>query len=299
MELRQLEHFLAVAEELSFTRAAQRLHVVQSGVSASIKNLERDLGVLLLDRSARQVRLTEAGTRFMAEAYAVLDVAQQAREAAAGDEGELTGTLRLGTMTAIRLIDVPAILGEYHRRHPQVQVLMSAAASGSQGLLTALHERRIDLAFLSTRGAPPGIRRIKVAESVLRLVVPAGDELAGRDRIELGELAGRDFIDGPEGYGTRAVTDAAFAEADVQRRVTLEIADLSTGLDYVRHGLGIALLPDYLLSGDLPAGVVVVPVGGQADLDWPVFLAVREDRTPSAAARALVELVGQWRDRRE
>ncbi len=288
MELRQLEHFLAVAEELSFTRAAQRLHVVQSGVSASIKNLERDLGVLLLDRSARQVRLTEAGTRFMAEAYAVLDAAQQAREAAAGDEGELTGTLRLGTMTAIRLIDVPAILGEYHRRHPQVQVLMSAAASGSQGLLTALHERRIDLAFLSTRGAPPGIRRIKVAESVLRLVVPAGDELAGRD-----------FIDGPEGYGTRAVTDAAFTEADVQRRVTLEIADLSTGLDYVRHGLGIALLPDYLLSGDLPAGVVVVPVGGQADLDWPVFLAVREDRTPSAAARALVELVGQWRDRHE
>ncbi|BDZ57966.1 LysR family transcriptional regulator [Barrientosiimonas endolithica] len=111
VDLRQLEYFLAVAEELSFTRAAHRLHVVQSGVSASIKSLERDVGAPLLDRSSKHVRLTDAGARLVPQAYAVLEAAQRARDAVAADDGELSGTVRLGTMTSVRLLDVPAILG--------------------------------------------------------------------------------------------------------------------------------------------------------------------------------------------
>ncbi|CAG7573082.1 DNA-binding transcriptional LysR family regulator [Barrientosiimonas humi] len=291
MDLRQLEYFLAVAEELSFTRAAHRLHVVQSGVSASIKSLERDVGAPLLDRSSKHVRLTDAGARLVPQAYAVLEAAQRARDAVAADDGELSGTVRLGTMTSVRLLDVPAILGEYHRRHPRVQLLMTAAPTGSRGLVTALQERRLDLAFVATRTGPPGIRFVPIAESELRLVVPEDDELVRRSRVGLPDLAGRSFIDAPEGYGTRAVIDAAFAEAGVGRRVTLEINDLGTGFDYVRHGLGIALLPDYLMPTSDLTGVAVLRMDDVADLTWPVALAARADRAPSAAAAALEELV--------
>ena len=289
VELRQLEHFVAVVEEGGFTRAAARLHVVQSAVSATIKALERELGAPLLDRSPRRVQLTDAGAALLPRARAALDAARDARDAVAEVRGGLRGTLRIGTMTSTRLLPLPALLGEFHRRHPGVLLRTVVAPSGSAGLVDALLERRLDLAFVSLPGAhPPGLRLTALARSALDLVVPAGHPLAGRGSVALGELAGLDFIDSPAGYGTRAVADRAFAAAGVPRRVTIEVPDIATGVDHVRHGLGIALLPRFVL--DDTAGTAVLAVAG-ADLEWPLSLAVPADRALGAAARALVALV--------
>src|ERR1700761_1882198 len=117
MELRQLECFVAVAEEANFSRAAARLHVVQSAVSATIKGLERELGAPLLDRNSKRVQLTDAGAALLPGARTALDAAQAAADAVADVRGGLRGTLRLGTMTSVSLLDLPGLLGSFHQQH--------------------------------------------------------------------------------------------------------------------------------------------------------------------------------------
>jgi DNA-binding transcriptional LysR family regulator len=292
MELRQLEYFVAVAEERHFTRAAVRLHVVQSAVSAAIKALERELGAPLLDRNAKRVRLTDAGEALLPRARVALDAARDARDAVAEVRGGLRGTLRIGTLTSIRVIDLPALLGEYHRRHPGVLIRTAVSPAGSRGLVGMLAEHRLVLAFVSVPGPrPAGVHLVELTGTVMDLAVPPGHPLAGRSSVHIDELAGLDFIDLPAGYGNRDVADRAFAAASVRRHVTIEITDIGTSADYVRHGLGVALLPRFLTGG--AEGIATMPVTG-ADLRWPLSLAVPADRPPGAAARALIALTADF-----
>ena len=131
MELRHLATFVAVAEEGSFTRAADRLHVVQSAVSAGVRNLEKELGAMLFDRSTHSVKLTDAGRALLPEALATLAAAQAARDAVDEVRGGLRGTVVLGTMQAqgMRAIDVPGLLAEFRRDHPAVEVQIRHALS--------------------------------------------------------------------------------------------------------------------------------------------------------------------------
>ncbi|MFF0050749.1 LysR family transcriptional regulator [Streptomyces sp. NPDC005498] len=288
MELRQLECFVTVAEEANFTRAATRLHIVQSAVSATIKTLERELGAHLLDRNSKRVLLTDAGAAFLPRARATLDAAQEAADAVAEISGGVRGTLRLGMMTSVGLIDLPALLGEFHRRHPGVLLQTSAAPSGSQGLVDALRDRRLDLAFVSLPGPrPAGITLIDLTASVLDLVVPADHALAGRRSVRIAELDGMAFVDSPVGYGNRSIVDRAFTAASLSRRVAIEITDIATGVEFVRHGLGVALLPRFVLGGLDGVGTLKVD---DADLDWPLSLAAPSNRPASAAARAMTVL---------
>ncbi|MFH8220547.1 LysR family transcriptional regulator [Streptomyces sp. NPDC018057] len=292
MELRQLACFVAVADEANFTRAAARLHIVQSAVSSTIKSLERELGAPLLDRNSKRVLLTDAGAALLPRARAALHAAQEAADAVAEVSGGLRGTLRLGTLTSVRLLDLPALLGEFHRRHPGVLLRTSAVPTGSQGLVEALLDRRLDLAFVSLPGpCPDGISLTHLTSSVLDLVVPAGHPLAGRGSVSIAELTGLDFVDSPLGYGNRTVADRAFAAASVPRRVTVENTDIATGADYVRHGLGVALLPRFSLGA--AEGVAVLTVR-DADLDWPLSLAVPSAHRPGTAARAMIEMAHEF-----
>jgi len=123
------------------------------------------------------------------------------------------------------------------------------------------------------------------------LVVPVDHPLAARDEVSIGDLAGLDFIDSPLGYGNRAVADRAFAASAVPRRVTVEMSDIFTGVDFVRHGLGVVLLPDYVIGA--AQDVKTLTVTG-ADLRWPLGLAWPAGRRPSAATRALIAVVHEF-----
>ena len=133
MELRQLEYFVAVAGERSFTRAAQRLHVVQSAVSAAITALEKDLHVVLLERNARRVQLTEAGEALLPEAQAVLDAALAARNAVEGLSRGLRGTLRVGMLADLGIMDLPGLARDFRNRYPGVELQLRDAPAGSAG----------------------------------------------------------------------------------------------------------------------------------------------------------------------
>ncbi|MER6926274.1 LysR family transcriptional regulator, partial [Streptomyces spiralis] len=131
MELRHLQHFVAVAEDQHFTRAAERLMVSQSGLSASIRALERELRAPLFVRTTRRVTLTEAGRALLGEAERILAQVRAAHEAVAAVQGVLRGTLTLGTEQCIAGVDVAGLLAAFRRRHPEVEIRLRQAGSGA------------------------------------------------------------------------------------------------------------------------------------------------------------------------
>ena len=192
MELRHLEYFVAVAEELSFTRAAARLHVVQSGVSATIRALEQHLRAELFERGPQRIALTDAGTALLPEARAALDAAQGARDAVAQVRGGLRGTVNVGAMTSVTILDLPGLLGRFTADHPGVTVRLRAAPSGSAGLAQSLLDGEFDLAFLSDIDRPhTGLDIHPLARVRMAAIVPDDPRLVGPLGRRLGKALHR------------------------------------------------------------------------------------------------------------
>jgi DNA-binding transcriptional LysR family regulator len=288
MELRHLEHFLAVAEEQSFTRAAARLHLVQSALSVSVRALERELGGQLFDRNTHRVELTDAGQALAPEARRTLAAADAARDVVAAVHGGIRGTVRIGIMHALSLIDLAALLTRYHRERPEVQLIPRAAQGGSAELTADVGEGRLDLAFAALPGAYPATLSARpLAAEEMMLACPPGHPLAKRRRIPLAELDGERFVDFPAGWGTRLAADRLFLQAGLHREIAVEVADIPNVTDLVRAGFGFAFLGPSTVP--YPRGLPLRHVR-----PCPVFtvsLITPKLRPLSAAARALAELV--------
>ena len=291
MELRHLEYFVAVAEELSFTRASRRLHVVQSGVSSAIQGLERELGAALFDRDRHRVTLTEAGRALLPEARATLAAAQAAADAVAETTAGLRGALSIGTMISTGPVGLPVVLGRFHEQHPGVLVKLRVMPGGSAELAREVISGGLDLALLSLPGeAPAGLAVRPLAQEPLALICAAKHPLAGEKSVPLEALAEEAFIDFPVGWGTRAIIDRAFAAAGIDRQVSFEVADYATAAGLVGNGLGVAFVPTSAAASPGQAGIARVRV--DAPLDWRILVATAATRRASAAARAfLAELL--------
>lgn len=289
MNLRQLETFVAVAEEGGFSRAAERLHVVQSAVSAAIRTLERELGAELLTRTARGAEPTDAGAALLPEARATLAAAQAARDAVDQASGGLRGTVTLGIMQSMRppAPIVPALLSRFGTTHPGVAVRVRHGG-GSQEMAEQVADGTLDLAFVALQAAVPGVAFTPLSSQPMVLACAAGHPLAGRAGVELSALADLTFADLPPRWGTRTANDRAFAAAGVERAVTYEINDTSTLVDFVRHGLAVTILPPSML-GDAD-GVATVPIRRHRP-SFDVGIAAPGGRRMSASARALLALI--------
>ncbi|MEV6302155.1 LysR family transcriptional regulator [Actinoplanes sp. NPDC051861] len=289
MEQRQLEFFIAVAEELNFTRAAHRTHAVQSTVSASIRALERDLGTPLFDRSTTRVALTAAGRALLPEAKNALESLDTARAAVEGAGQGLRGSLRVGTLAGLTVIDLPTLAGAFRKQHPGVRVNMTVAAEGSSGLLDRLRSHRLDVAFVGvdTLGVE-GIDLTPIASFQPRLLVPADHPLASSGPVSPSALADEQFIDLPAGYCNRIRSDNDFRRAGLNRTVVVEVSDLTTVPRYVEAGLGIAVVPPLRSE----SGTAVVPV----DLNppataWTLAVARSSAVPASRALKAFLDLI--------
>jgi DNA-binding transcriptional LysR family regulator len=292
MEIRQLEYFVAVAEERSFTRAANRLYLAQSGVSATIKALEGELGIQLLDRNSKRVELTPAGTELLERAREVLVATRRAVDAIDAIRGGLTGHVRIGTTTARGFIDLPAMLGDFRRHHPGVRFTLTLAERGSADLVEAVASGKLDLAIASLPGfSSSRILLRDLASAPMDLVVPAEHPLASIDGVRLEDLAGEAFVDLPVGYGSRRIVDDAFIDAQLHREVAVEVADSLSGVDYVAHGLGLAILPRFTI----PSRPEVRQIRLRSpNLRWPMSVATSTRHPPSAAANALLDVVADY-----
>jgi DNA-binding transcriptional LysR family regulator len=287
VELRQLNHFVAVAEEQSFTKAARRLSYVQSALSVSIQSLERELGVRLFERTTHRVALTDAGDALLPSARETLASAERTREIAEALRGLLRGTVRIGIMQSFGFLDIADLLGRFHRQHPDVEIQIRPSAGGSQALVEELKSGGIDIGFVSVMEDPVGVSTSELGVEELHLVGMPELLPARRARVQLRALADATFIDFPAGWGIRAAVDQAFAAAGIDRRPTIEVADVGACLHLLRAGLGVALLPQSLLDGDdrLQSRRLA------SRLTWRVVMALPSNRPPRAAARAFAELV--------
>lgn len=294
--LEALRKFVVVAEELSFTRAAQRLHVVQSGVSTGVSALERELGTPLFYRDRHSVALTEAGRVLLPEARATLAAALAATDAVAEAAAGLRGVLSIGTMISTGAIDVPSLVGRFHQAHPGVLVRLRVLPSGTADLASAVADGALDLALLSLSGQPPdGVAVRQLAQEPLVLICAPEHPLASVSRgradgadgaagVPLSAVAGETFIDFPGGWGSRAVVDRAFTAAGIDRQVAFEVTDYATVAALVGSGLGVAMMPESAVAR-LP-GVVSIAVA--ATLTWRIQVATAAGRRPGAAARAFL-----------
>lgn len=289
MELRQLEYFVAVAEERHFTRAARRALVSQSGLSASIRALERELGAPLFVRSTRHVELTEVGRAVLVDARRALAGAAAARDAAAAVRGLLRGTVVVGTEQCVTGVDVPRVLAAFRAAHPGVEVRLRH--EGSLALLGQIPASRVDVAFVAITGpVPEGVRLFPVARSPMVLLCHPEHEVAAGGEPTWADLGSQVFVDFPPDWSIRQLGDRAFARAGLEREVELEVNDVHSLIDLVRHGLGIAIVPEAVARKDKAAGLAVRPLPGAAGIDWEVAVAVGAGERAGPAALELCRI---------
>ncbi len=288
MELRQLAHFLAVAEQAHFTRAAAQVHVTQSSLSSSIRALERELGSDLFARSTRRVELTEAGRALLAPARRAVAAAEDARDAVAGVRGLVRGRLAIGAIQTLGPVDVPGLLARFHRRHPAVTLRLHHAAVPSLVRRTA--DGELELAIVDRPLGPQGGRvhaRTLGTESLV-LGVPADDPLAGRRRARLRDLGGRDFVEYRPDSSLRAGIDHACHTAGLERRVACELDTIPDLVELVALGAGVSLLPPAAVR---MAGGRVIGIPTDPSIPRELLVVTPNDRLPTPAAAALLELL--------
>ncbi len=234
MDTRQLEYFVTVAEELNFTRAAERLFAVQSTVSAGVAALEKELGTVLFERSTKRVALTASGTALLPEALAAIDAVDRVRSSIAETRQGVRGRLRVGIFTNFRFVDLPRMFGEYHREYPLVDLQLAASATGSTGLADDVRRGRVDVAFMGLpRSDLVGFAALELARSRFVAVLPERHRLAERARISLADLAADDWVDSAPGFGNRIVLERAMAVAGISRELKTQVSDLGTVPEFV------------------------------------------------------------------
>ena len=184
MELRQLRHFLALVEERSITRAAEREHIVQSGLSNSIHALERELGTPLYIRGTRPVRLTAAGDALVGSAHRTLASAAQAEQAVRHTRDVLIGTLRIGiSLSAQHLVPFASYLGDFTRRHPGIDLRLQYA--GALTMISMVKAGEVDCVIGPAVSQVPGVRMSRLAREPLHLVCRADHAMAGQAEVTL------------------------------------------------------------------------------------------------------------------
>ena len=259
MELRHLKYFHAVAEELSFSRAAERMHVVQPALSRQVAALEQELGVKLFDRTTRGVQLTAAGRALKDRVDAILPTLDEALDITRLTASGEIGRLEIGYIAAAMWSILPAILAEHRRRHPRISFRLHELIMGGEPL-DPLLEGSLDVAFVR----PVAVFRTITFEPLLRepfvAVLPEGHPLAASERVDLAELADERFVlmsrtgyPGSHELYERACRDAGFVPAIVDE------GDSPNALYMVASGFGVALAPASARMSGLP-GVVFVPL---------------------------------------
>ncbi|NYT38982.1 LysR family transcriptional regulator [Allopusillimonas soli] len=268
MDFRQLNYFVAVAQELSFSGAAKKLHISQPPLSQQIKLLEEDLGVQLFERTRRVVKLTHAGALFLERATEILAQYAHARALCAWTKDGQAGMLRIAFTASVPMFDAfPHILQGFRGRYPRIELALRHLSTGEQ--LQALSSGDIDVGFLrpsSSFKAPPTLETTDLWRDELVLAVAQHHPLASATRrIRLEQLAREDFILFPQasGCGLFEHITTLTAQAGFTPTIVQEVQENSTTLALVAAGLGVSIVPS-IYSQTKPPGVVFKRLQGDA-----------------------------------
>jgi LysR family transcriptional activator of glutamate synthase operon len=290
MKLRHLSYFIAVADQLSFSKAAEGLRVAQPAISQQIRALERELGAQLFDRVGKRVSLTEAGRALLPHARQII-AAVEAAENEVHERNSLTrGTASLGAPPTVSTHLLPDQLLRFKRKHPGLEVTLREA--GTETLLQLIEVGQLDLAIVAADRLPDIVESVPLLEEEYVLAVSAQHplRLAARKTVRLADLAAEAFILFPEGYRLREVTLSACRRAGFEPKVALDGGAMQSALEFVAAGLGVALMPELALEGR--KDIHALSISDQS-LRRTLGLVWRKGRYLSPAARALREFLTQ------
>ena len=288
MQLHQLAYALAVAEEESFTRAADRLHLAQPSLSRQVRLLEQELGVVLFNRGPGQgrVTLTPDGAALLPFMQRVLADIEATGAEARALSGMARGHLAVGaTPSLVTSVLAPALV-EFHTSHPGIE--LSVVEAGSHQLVPQVASGEVDLALVVLPVTEPLVVTTPLFDDPLVLAVAPGHPFAGRRprRAHVRELDGLDLVMFREGYDLRTTTLDACREAGVHPRLVSQGGEMAGVLSFVAAGLGAAVVPAIALPAD--GSLVGVPFAAPS-LVRTVALAQRGDRALARPARALAD----------
>lgn len=282
VSLRQMEYFVAVVEESSFTRAAEQLHVTQPALSHQIKALEKSVGGDLLERLSRGVRLTPMGRAFLPHAQLAVRSAARAQRAARASAGAAGGELHIASVHSVAVGILPDVFARWRREHPGVGLVLHEYAS-TEALEEELERGTADLAV------GPRPRRwdgpvVEVGQEEIALIVPFDDPLAERSSVRLEELADHNWVRCAMEPVVEGVPflDLVCGRAGFTPRTALRTEHTSTAVRMAAAGVGIVAAPSHVVRGGIGEDCVVLPV----DPPWSRALAVfsRVELTGAAAA---------------
>lgn len=285
--LRQMQIFQAVAESLSYTRAAEALHLTQPAVFAQVRELQAQVGQPLIERLGRGLYLTEAGQAVLESARAILGEVDALEMRLAEIRGLARGRLRLAVVSTAKY-DLPAAIGAFSAAHPGIEVTLTVG--NRQELLDRFVRNADDLYIL---GQPPEGLEAEAevyAQNPLVVIAPPGHPLAGR-RVALAELAAYPFLTREEGSGTRRAVEAAFAAAGVVPRVRMQLGANEAVKQGVIAGLGLSVLSRGTLALELRHGYLVELDVEGFPLMRPWYVAWPRARRPSLATTAFLALL--------
>jgi DNA-binding transcriptional LysR family regulator len=247
MELRHLQHFIALAQEGSFTRAARKVNIVQSALSNSIKELEEELGSRLVERTTRKVSITETGMLFLQHARATLASLEGAVEAVRSQDGVVRGQLRLGIMQSLgSYLELAPLLKQFRSAFPMVNV--SVRVQFGDTVPELVRSGEIDLSFraIIDKDQWPGIQLIPYMQDRLVAVCPSDHPLASRSSVTIETLSNEIFVDLTRDRALRRLVDKVFAQHHLKRTTAFEVSEIQTAMQFVANGLGVAIVPSAL-----------------------------------------------------
>lgn len=285
MDLRQLAAVVAVADHGSFSAAARSLHTVQSNVSTHIARLERELGVVLVDRTTGQ--LSDEGTALVNRARRVQAELDALVADVAAVNNEVSGVVRVGVIGTTARWLLPPLLRAMAADYPRVHVVVVDATTTS--LLPQVHSGQLDLAVLALPVSDPDIEAETLFDEDLVLIAPTAHPLADRDRITLPELAEHELLLGPPGTSYRDALDRQARAQGVELRTNAEIDGMRLLASLAFEGFGAAVLPASARARWLSGTFKVVAIEGLTGRE--VGLARRRRGLPSAPARALAGVI--------
>lgn len=290
VELKQIKHFVAVAEELNFRRAAERLHITQPPLSQSIKSLEETVGVKLFERNTRGVHLTKAGEAFLGESLEILSAAQRsisvARQAAQGE----VGTLRLGySASAIFSKPLTSALAKLLTERPLIELQL---CEGNALLhIASLKAGKLDAAVLRAdldENSLAGLSVSRLGDEPLLVLLPPGHRLQAKPSISFGEIANERLLLQPATQRTflRRQLETLADKAGVSLSRVVEVPDIGSMLCFVGVGIGITILPASAAS--MAHGLMAIPLTDEGTSP-PLLLACKQGNSLSEQLRDLVE----------
>ncbi|MED1725717.1 LysR family transcriptional regulator [Brevibacillus parabrevis] len=285
MDIKQLHYFVTVSDLLSYSKAAQKLHISQPSLSNAIKNLEQEVGSPLLERNTRKIELTDAGNILYRKAILLLSQMDTLKKEMEEVKETGSGQLIIGIIESAKHW-VPKVIRSYQEHFPSMNIKLIEVLSG-QAVKDSLRKYQTHLLITNQSIQEDDLETIPLYVENLVLVLHRSHPLAQQESVSLKEVVAEPFIISTEGFQTRENILSAFAMEDVEPRIKFEIERFETALSLIRENLGITIIPENYLAGVSDPSIVRKKIDSSF-LQRTVFLAYLKNRYLTPAVRAFL-----------